>query len=168
MKRINKSIFEGCFFLSDKIQVGSLETGAIQHGGCTKIDGKCYSNIDNGEYMTIYSNKKNTLSVLVPSTKDVNKMMSKEEHLSYIKKYTGIIMDKFFDKGNIVSTTVEGSWYSDDLKEVIVEKSGMISIEVTEVTENDIKFFEKIAMDIKEELTQEAVSIFINDSLAIV
>ena len=60
MKRINKSIFEGGFFLSDKIQVGSLETGAIQHGGCTKIDGKCYSNIDNGEYMTIYENKKNT------------------------------------------------------------------------------------------------------------
>ena len=154
MKRINKSIFEGCFFLSDKIQVGSLETGAIQHGGCTKIDGKCYSNIDNGEYMTIYENKKNTLSVLVPSTKDVNQQMSKEEHLSYIKKYTGIILDKFFGIGNLMSTTVEGSWYSDDLQEVVVEKSGMIAIELEDVTEDDIKFFEKVAIDIKEELTQ--------------
>ena len=168
MKRINKSIFEGCFFLSDKIQVGSLETGAIQHGGCTKIDGKCYSNIDNGEYMTIYSNKKNTLSVLVPSTKDVNREMSKEEHLSYIKKYAGLIMDKFFGLGDFKSNTVEGSWYSDDLSEVVVEKSGMLSVELDDVTESDIKFFEKIATDIKEDLTQEAVSVFVNDSLAII
>ena len=168
MKKINMSIFGECFFLSDKIQVDSLETGAKLYGGCTKIDGKCYSNIDNGEYMTIYRNKKNILSVLVPSTKDVNKIMSKEEHLSYIKKYAGILMDKFFNRSSLLSDVVEGSWYSDDLDETIVEKSGILTIQLENVTEDDIKFFKKVALDIKQELTQEAVSIFVNDSLAIV
>ena len=77
-------------------------------------------------------------------------------------------MDKFFGLGDFKSNTVEGSWYSDDLSEVVVEKSGMLSVELDDVTESDIKFFEKIATDIKEDLTQEAVSVFVNDSLAII
>lgn len=168
MKTIKMSIFEGAFTLSDKIQVSSLETGAKLYGGCTKIDEKCYSNVEKNDYMTIYDNKKNTMSILVPSTKDICINMSDEEFSSYVMKYHGKIFNKYGFKCNIMSNIVNGSWYSDEKDMVVVERLMMLSILLDDVTELDIKFFMMLANDIKTDLTQEGVSIFVNDSLAIV
>ena len=41
---VKKLFGENTFYLANRIQVESLEDGAVQYGGATLIDGKIYSN----------------------------------------------------------------------------------------------------------------------------
>ncbi len=71
MKYDVKKLFgENTFYLAIRIQVESLEDGAIEYGGATLIDGKIYSNVEESEELKL--NMKNTVGILVPSTIDIN------------------------------------------------------------------------------------------------
>ena len=61
-----------------------------------------------------------------------------------------------------------GSWYSDDLKKVIIEDITIITMRIDQLTERDIKIFIELANYIKQEMSQEGVSMAINTALAIV
>ena len=61
-----------------------------------------------------------------------------------------------------------GSWYSDDLNKVIIEKNTIITINSKNLSAEDINSMLNLAILIREDMKQEAVSVLVNDSLCIV
>ena len=50
MKYNVKKLFgENVFYLANRVEVESLEAGAIEYGGATALNGKIYSNIEESE-----------------------------------------------------------------------------------------------------------------------
>ena len=54
------------------------------------------------------------------------------------------------------------------MQKVVIEDITIIEIDLQKVTELDIKFFQKLALEIKKVMNQEGVSFTINNALAIV
>ena len=151
------------FFLSDKIKVDSLQSGAIENGGATKIGSYIYSNVEGDNNIRV-NNKKNTISLFVPSTIDVN---SNVDNALYVKKYYDMI-DKYFNKKDIVIHNANGSWYSEDMNKVVIENITIIEVSTKKLNKMDIEFMLQLGIDVKKEMSQEGVSISINSALAIV
>ena len=160
---ININAFKFAFFLSNMIKVRTLEYGAKKYGGATKTKDFCYSNIAKNNYIEVdeYYNK---LSIFIPSTFNTDKKIDNKAYVKYAKNY----INNNFNTKNLIHYSTEGSWYSDDLQKVILENITIISFEVDKVTEVDIKLMQKLANIIKQKMNQEAVTITINGSMAIV
>lgn len=160
--KINSNLFNFNFFLSGKKKVDNLEQGAKENGGATKFSDAVYSNYSKDEYIRV-NNTNNTISILIPSTIDVNTNIDNEE---YVIKYNSIIKNQYNSSDTVYYNT-KGSWYSEDLNTVIVEDITIISINLKKVTIKDILFFKDLALQVKKDMNQEGVSIIINDALCI-
>ena len=160
---INSKKFNFSFFLSDSKKVTSLEEGAIKYGGATQFDDGIYSNYSKSEYIKINKNK-NSISLFVPSTIDVNKHINNSYYVNYC--YNKI--DSLYSNNNKKYYDTRGSWYSEDLQKVVMEDITIITLELNTITEADIYNFIQLANWIKKEMQQEGVSIAINAALAIV
>ena len=159
---INSKKFNFSFFLSDRIKVTSLEEGAKTYGGATQYDTGIYSNIPGGEYIKINENE-NNISLFVPSTININKQVNNSYYVNYC--YNKI---KSLYNDNVKYYDTKGSWYSEDLQEVVIEDITIITLKINTITETDIYNFIQLANWIKKEMRQEGVSIAINAALAIV
>ena len=69
---------------------------------------------------------------------------------------------------NITVCDSVGSWYSDDLNKVIIEKNTIITINSNNLTAEDINSILNLGILIRDDMRQEAVSVLVNDSLCIV
>ena len=161
MRKINVKNFGMVdFFLASRKEVDSLAE-AKTYGGVTKFNEKFYSNYEDGDFITL--NKKiNSLSIIIPSTLDADKVIDNSE---YVKNYSNILAEKY---GKIQTEKSVGSWYSDNLDKIIVEENCIITVTIEGATEEDINFILNLGLKVKEDMRQEAVSTFINDSLCIV
>lgn len=159
---INSKKFNFQFFLSDSKKVASLEEGARLYGGATQFDDGIYSNIEGDEYIKINKNK-NSISLFVPSTANVSRYVNNSYYVNYC--YNKI---KSLYNNNIKYYDTRGSWYSEELKQIIIENITIITLKTDKLTEKDIKIFIQLAKWIKKEMQQEGVSIAINAALAIV
>lgn len=163
MVKINSKKFNFSFFLSGRKKVASLEEGARLYGGSTQFDDGIYSNIEGSEYIKINENK-NNISLFIPSTVEINKYINNKYYVNYCyNKIKSLYNDK-----NIKYYDTNGSWYSEDLNQIIIEDITIITLETDKLTEKDIKIFIQLANWIKKEMQQEGVSIAINTALAIV
>ena len=160
---INSKKFNFSFFLSDSKKVTSLEEGAIKYGGATQFDDGVYSNYSKSEYIKINKNM-NNISLFVPSTISINKRINNSYYVNYC--YNKI--KSLYTNNNIRYYDTKGSWYSEDLQEVVIEDIAIITLELDTITESDIYNFIHLANWIKKEMQQEGVSIAINTALAIV
>ena len=161
MRKINVKNFGMVdFFLASRKEVDSLAE-AKTYGGVTKFNEKFYSNYEDGDFITL-SKKINSLSIIIPSTLDADKTIDNSE---YVKNYSNILAEKY---GKIQAEKSVGSWYSDNLDKIIVEENCIITVSVENATEEDINFILDLGLKVKEDMRQEAVSTFINDSLCIV
>ena len=161
MRKINVKNFGMVdFFLASRKEVDSLAE-AKTYGGVTKFNEKFYSNYEDGDFITL--NKKiNSLSIIIPSTLDADKVINNSE---YVKNYSNILAEKY---GKIQTEKSVGSWYSDNLDKIIVEENCIITVTIEGATEEDINFILNLGLKVKEDMRQEAVSTFINNSLCIV
>lgn len=150
------------FFLGNRIKVNSLETGAIKNGGATKLNDGIYSNIESDNFIRVNKNS-NTLSVFIPSTLSADQNINNSK---YIEKYYNIIEKAYNDTITVLKT--KGSWYSEDMDKVIIEDITVLTVNIKEVTQNDVNFFLNLGLQVKNEMSQEAVSITINNSLCLV
>ena len=150
------------FFLGGRIKVADLSTGAKLYGGATKFEDGVYSNVETDNNIKVYRNKPNRLSVIIPSTINVDTHI---DNSRYVNKYFGEIAAEY-DKIEVFKT--QGSWYSDDLCQVIVEDTTILTVVSNKTTILDILWFKDLALKIKSDMNQEGVSIIINDGLAIV
>jgi len=163
MLKIDSKKFNFSFFLSNRKKVNSLEEGARLYGGATQFDDGIYSNYSRSEYIKINKDK-NNISLFIPSTIDINKYINNKYHVNYCyNKIKSLYNDK-----NIKYYDTKGSWYSEDLNQIIIEDITIITLELNTITEADIINFINLAAWIKQEMQQEGVSIAINTALAIV
>ena len=163
MLKIDSKKFNFSFFLSDKKKVDSLEEGAIKYGGATKFDDAIYSNYGHSDFIKINKDK-NNISLFIPSTIDVNKYINNDYYVN--RCYNRI--KSLYNNNDIKYYDTEGSWYSEDLKKVVIENITIITVKLNTVTEADIYNFIQLANWIKKEMQQEGVSIAINAALAII
>ena len=161
MRKINiKNFVMVDFFLASRKEVTSLAEAKI-YGGVTKFNERFYSNYEDGDFITL-SKKINSLSIIIPSTLDADKVIDNSE---YVEKYLLLLAEKY---SNIEVEKSIGSWYSDNLDKIIVEENCIITVTIEDVAEEDINFMLNLGLKVKEDMRQEAVSTFINDSLCIV
>lgn len=155
---VKKLFGENTFYLANRIQVESLEDGAVQYGGATLIDGKIYSNIEESEKLKL--NMKNTVGILVPTTIDVN---VKVDNKKYVEEVENTIKD--FGK-TINKFDSKGSWYS-DTEGVVVEENTIVTFE-SNGNPFDLKLLKYLAEKLKIDMNQEAITIILNDGIAII
>ena len=161
--QINSNMFGFDFFLSDYVKVDNLETGAKMYGGATRFDSAVYSNIEGNDLIEV-KDFENELSIFIPSTTNVDVEVDNkfyvEESLEFLEKYYNIHNLRFY--------RTEGSWYSEDKKEVIIENITIITVTKDDVSPVDIYIFKLLADWIKKEMRQEGVTITVNSAMAIV
>lgn len=164
MQKINSNLFSFSFFLSNRKQVDSLETGAIMYGGATQDNnGKIFGNVAGDNFIRIHKDN-NKLSLFVPSTIEASKQTDNAGMVKYCTRQ----LKRQYNNDNIIYYSTKGSWYSDNLQQVIIEDITIITVTMQTITETDINYFITLANHIKKEMSQEGVSITINNSLAIV
>lgn len=160
---IDSKIFNFQFFLGGRTKVNDLIGAARMHGGATKLDDGIYSNINTDNLIKV-NPVENNLSIFIPSTVNVNEVIDNgfyvEKTLAILKNSYDITKMKFYN--------TEGSWYDEETDSVVIEKITIITVEMNTISTEDINFFIRIANSLKYAMRQQAVSIQINDSLAIV
>ena len=155
---VKKLFGENTFYLANRIQVESLEDGAVQYGGATLINGKIYSNINESEELNL--NMKNTVGILVPTTIEVNTTIDNKKYVEEVEavlKDFGKTINKFDSKG---------SWYS-DTEGVVVEENTIVTVE-SNGNPFDLQLLKYLAEKLKSDMKQEAITIILNDGIAIV
>ena len=163
MLKIDSKKFNFSFFLSDRKKVGSLEEGAIKYGGATQFDDAIYSNYGNSDFIRV-DNNNNNISIFIPSTVNINQRVNN----SYYVNYCYNKLESLYSNNNKKYYDTRGSWFSEDLQKVVIENVTIITLELNTITEADIINFIELATWIKQEMSQEGVSISINSALAIV
>ena len=155
---VKKMFGENVFYLANRVEVESLEAGAIKYGGATALNGKIYSNIEESEELNL--NMKNTVGILVPSTIDVNTIVDN-------KKYVENVENTLKDFGKAISKfDSRGSWYS-DTEGVVVEENTIVTFE-SNGNPFDLQLLKYLAEKLKSDMKQEAITIILNDGIAIV
>ena len=155
---VKKMFGENVFYLANRVEVESLEAGAIEYGGATLINGKIYSNVEESEELNL--NMKNTVGILVPSTIDVNTTVDN-------KKYVEDVENTIKDFGKTISKfDSKGSWYS-DTEGVVVEENTIVTFE-SNGNPFDLQLLKYLAEKLKSDMKQEAITIILNDGIAIV
>ena len=159
MKYNVKKLFgENTFYLANRIQVESLEDGAIKYGGATALNGKIYSNVEESEELNL--NAKNTVGILVPTTIEVNTIIDN-------KKYVEDVENTIKDFGKTISKfDSKGSWYS-DVEGVVVEENTIVTFE-SNGNPFDLQLLKYLAEKLKSDMKQEAITIILNDGIAII
>ena len=159
MKYNVKKLFgENVFYLANRVEVESLEAGAIKYGGATALNGKIYSNIEESEELNL--NMKNTVGILVPTTIEVNTIIDN-------KKYVEDVENTIKDFGKAISKfDSRGSWYS-DTEGVVVEENTIVTFE-SNGNPFDMQLLKYLAEKLKSDMKQEAITIILNDGIAIV
>jgi hypothetical protein len=159
------------FFLSNKTKIDSMEEAAKHYGGAThNIDtGEMFSNIPGSEFIEIIVGELNTLSVYIPDTISINQAINPEEHKAVVYEVVHRVYKQYGSKG--LTPMYEkglGSWYSEELQQVVYDNIIIASDHLEEVTKADIKFFISLAKLIKRKMNQEAVTITINTAMAMI
>ena len=155
---VKKLFGENTFYLANRVEVKSLEDGAVQYGGATLIDGKIYSNVEESEELKL--NMKNTVGILVPTTIEVNTIIDNKKYVEEVEntiKDFGKTINKFDSKG---------SWYS-DVEGVVVEENTIVTFE-SNGNPFDLQLLKYLAEKLKSDMKQEAITIILNDGIAII
>lgn len=161
---LNSKLFNQIsYFMGGSKEVKSLESGARENGGATQFKNGIVSNIETGNFINI-SEKMNTLRLFIPSTLKVNDEINNAE---YVKKFYNMIESKY-ENNTITVLPTKGSWYSETIDKVVIEKITIIELNINKVTESDINFFLDLGLQVKEMMSQDAVSVMINNSLCLV
>jgi hypothetical protein len=169
--KIDSKKFNFNFFLSDKIKVNDLDQAARQHGGATHNmdENEMFSNVPGSEFININEGETNTLSVYIPNTVNINEAINSERHQEIVYEIVHRMYKKYGSQG--ITSSFEkglGSWYSEELQQVVYDNIIIASVHLEHVTQADIKFFCSLARFIKKAMKQEAVTVAINTAMGLI
>lgn len=150
-------LFAGCFMLAEKSVVESLESGAKEFGGATKIGDLIFSNHTENSEFNIYEGMKNTIGVIVPGTIDVD---SKIDNFKFKNRVLEMLENRLVE-----DCPVEGAWIMEN-GQCVIENNNLLTFK-SDCNPVDLELLKKIADYLKVAMSQEAISIVINDSLII-
>lgn len=155
MKKINVSNY---YYLADNKTINKEEINV----GATLFNDKWVTNYSEATEVDVQ--KSNKISIYVPSTIDVNKVNPGFENLTKdtIKK-----LQKDFNK-NVQRYNTKGAWKAEDGK-IVYEDINILTIDATEESfEGTLRYFIQLASQLKNDLSQEGISIGINEGLLII
>jgi len=161
--QIDSNMFGFDFFLSDYVKVDNLQAGAKMYGGATKFDSATYSNVEGNNLIEV-KDFENELSIFIPSTSDINIKVDNKFYVEAAIEF----LEKYYNIHNMRFYRTEGSWYSEDKNEVIIENITIITVTKDDMNPVDIYIFKLLADWIKKEMQQEGVTLAINSAMAIV
>lgn len=150
-------LFAGCFMLAEKSVVESLESGAKEFGGATKIGDLIFSNHTENSEFNIYEGMKNTIGIIVPGTIDVD---SKIDNFKFKNRVLEMLENRLVE-----DCPVEGAWIMEN-GQCVIENNNLLTFK-SDCNPADLELLKKIADYLKVAMSQEAISIVINDSLII-
>lgn len=156
MKLNVSRIFEGCFNLSEKRLVNSLEEGAKMYGGATKIGDTIYSNCTESDIFEI-KDYNNTIGIIVPGTLDVDTKIDNSKFVNQVLEMLGNRL--------VQNIEVQGAWTMEN-GNMVIEDNNLITFTTNNLIQ-DLELLKNIAKYLKVAMSQEAISIIVNDSLAI-
>ena len=160
MKKMNMEKIFGGFCLSERKFVESLEKGAREFGGATKIDNIIFSNYNENPLFDIKD--ENIVGLIVPGTIDVDTVFDNKEIVEEIKSLAEYLYHK-----EVMTKDVEGAWVMEKNNEVVVENNVLMTWN-SNCCQADMEFLKLMAEFVKKEMKQEAVSIVINEGLVII
>ena len=155
MKKINVSNY---YYLANNKTINKEDIDV----GATLFDDEWKTNYTEATEINVQKNNK--ISIYVPSTIDVNKVNPNFENLTKdtIKK-----LQENFNK-NVKRYSTQGAWKSED-GNIVYEDINVLTIEETEENfENTLNYFISLAKQFKKDLSQEGISIEINEGLLII
>ena len=155
MKKLNVSNY---YYLANNKTINKNQIDV----GATLFEGKWVTN--HTESTEINVQKNNKISIYVPSTIDVNKVNENFENL------TQDTIDKLKKDFNtdVQRYNTKGAWKSED-KKLVYEDINILTIDATEENfEKTLNYFIELANQFKKDLTQEGISIGINNGLLII
>ena len=145
------------FYLNNKKVIEESEIDA----GATMFEGQWVTNYQESDTIEIKEN--NELSIYVPSTIDVNKI---NEQFELLTKNTENMLQKEFNT-NVKRIDTKGAWKSE--QGLVFEDINILSINANyEKFESTLEYFIDLAEKFKKDLSQEGISIGINDGLMII
>jgi hypothetical protein len=164
--KISSTLFNLQFFMSSKRKVKTLKEGTEKFGGATHntTTNEYWSNTVGNEFITV--TKQNTVSIYVPTTVNIN-LQATQEKINHMIEVVTSRMRKINDNITHTSNGI-GAWYCDALQEQVCEQIHIVSHEVGELTEKDIREYVAIAEYVRKAMSQECVSLQINKSLLLV
>ena len=155
MKKINVSNY---YYLANNKTINKEDIDV----GATLFDGEWITNLTESSEINVQ--KRNKISIYVPSTIDVNKVNSNFENLT---QNTIDKLKKDFDT-DVQRYNTQGAWKSED-GNIVYEDINILTIEETEDNfENTLSYFIQLAKQFKKDLSQEGISIGINEGLLII
>ena len=155
MKKLNVSDY---YYLSNNKTIDKKDID----NGATWFNGKWVTNHTQSNEINV--EKYNKISIYVPSTIDVNKVNENFENL------TQDTIDKLKKDFNtdVQRYNTQGAWKSED-KKLVYEDINILTINTTEENfEKTLNYFIELANQFKKDLTQEGISIGINNGLLII
>ena len=145
------------FYLNNKKVIEESEIDA----GATMFEGQWVTNYQESDTIEIKEN--NELSIYVPSTIDVDKI---NEQFELLTKNTINMLQKEFNT-NVKRIDTKGAWKSE--QGLVFEDINILSINASyEKFESILEYFINLAEKFKKDLSQEGISIGINDGLMII
>ena len=152
-----KTLKTNYFYLMNSKQIKEEEITS----GATKFNGQWVTNYQESDIIEIKEN--NELSIYVPSTIDVNKI---NEQFELLTKNTENMLQKEFDT-IVKRIDTKGAWKSE--QGLVFEDINILSINANyEKFESTLEYFINLAEKFKKDLSQEGISIGINDGLMII
>ena len=155
MKKINVSNY---YYLKEGKTIKQEDISC----GATKFNGKWITNYN--ESTEILVNNMNKISIYVPSTIDVNKVNENFE------KLTEDTVEKLQKELNtdVKRYDTQGAWRTEE-GTIVYEDINILTIDTNEENfENNLDYLIRLAKQFKKDLTQEGISIGINNGLLII
>jgi hypothetical protein len=152
------------------VEYGAEEETIKRNGGLTVIGDVLYSNYCKDDYIRINRAELNCIRLYIPTTTNVNEKADREQIQEVIRQYS-YYMNECFGAYPVLKSAY-GSWYSEDLKEIVRER--ILILEVNTVLNSRYESLMKIqrvvnvARRLRDEMSQECVSVQVNDSLLLV
>lgn len=145
------------FYLNNKkvIEESEIDVGA------TMFNGQWVTNYQESNKIEV--NPINQISIYVPSTIDVNKI---NEQFELLTINTADMLQKEFNT-TVERIDTQGAWKSE--QGLVFENINILSINASyEKFESTLEYFINLAEKFKKDLSQEGISIGINDGLMII
>ena len=151
MKKINVKDY---YYLAERkaIKENEIENGA------TKFNGQWITNYN--EKKEIILNSKNTLGIYIPSTIDVDKTNENVKQL--VSDVKNQLTKEFNQEPQVIPT--QGAWKCENGK-IVYENITILNVNTDD---NALPYFINLAEKLKKDLTQEGISIGVNNGLLII
>lgn len=99
------------------------------------------------------------VAIYVPSTMHIDQAVDNTKELD---KVIGELSSKY---GGCTCTKAQGAWYSPTRQGIVREEVTIVRSNIAQATADDFEFMKRLALDLKDAMKQESVTVEINGNM---